>query len=49
MHPKADEQAAGKAKMAPFPSGGDTADFGIRLGRLEQRLMMAGVLDSDGK
>jgi len=52
MHPKHEEDAA-KGKAAPFAGGGrltpaQAADLGIRLGRLEERLKMAGVLDSDG-
>jgi hypothetical protein len=52
MHPKTEEDAA-KGKAAPFSGGGrltvgQATDLGIRLGRLEERLKMAGVLDSDG-
>lgn len=52
MHPKTEEDAA-RGKAAPFAGGrradgqGQT-DLAIRLGRLEQKLKMAGVLDSDG-
>ena|SRR5262245_26425244 len=52
MHPKTEEDAA-RGKAAPFTGGrladgqGQT-DLAIRLGRLEQKLKMAGVLDSDG-
>ena len=49
MHPKTEDDAA-KGKLAPFTGGGrkDSAvDLGIRLGRLEERLKMAGLLDSD--
>ena len=51
MHPKPDEkeEAAAKGKVAPFTTVGQASDLGVRLGRLEQRLMMAGVIDSDGK
>lgn len=57
MHPKHEGEAA-KGKAAPFAgAGGPTGagngsaalDLGIRLGRLEERLKMAGVLDADGK
>src|SRR5262245_62196353 len=51
MHPKTPEDAA-KGKAAPFTGGGAAAagngaavDLGIRLGRLEERLKMAGVLE----
>jgi len=52
MHPKTEEDAA-KGKAAPFSGAGrlttgQATDLGIRLGRLEERLKMAGVLDSDG-
>jgi hypothetical protein len=53
MHAKTEEDAA-RGKVAPFAGiggGGSDAralDLGIRLGRLEERLKMAGVLDSDG-
>ena len=48
MHPKHHEAGTGKA--APFAAGGNgsSTDLALRLGRLEQRLKMAGVLDSDG-
>jgi len=53
MHPKTEEDVA-KGKHAPFAGSGPgnaagAVDLGIRLGRLEERLKMAGVLDSDGK
>ena len=54
MHPKHEEEAA-KGKSAPFAGAapvagnGSALDLGIRLGRLEERLKMAGVLDADGK
>jgi hypothetical protein len=56
MHAKTDEDAA-KGKVAPFTGGGTATgavngsaavDLGIRLGRLEERLKMAGVLDATG-
>jgi hypothetical protein len=53
MHPKTEEDAA-KGKAAPFTGAGartgnaSAVDLGIRLGRLEERLKMAGVLDADG-
>jgi hypothetical protein len=51
MHAKTEEDAA-KGKVAPFTGAaagiGSAADLGIRLGRLEERLKMAGVLDADG-
>jgi NADH:ubiquinone oxidoreductase subunit 5 (subunit L)/multisubunit Na+/H+ antiporter MnhA subunit len=49
MHPKTEEDAA-KGKAAPFvgPAKRLDVDLGVRLGRLEERLKMAGVLDSDG-
>jgi Protein of unknown function (DUF3302) len=51
MHPKHEEDAA-KGKAAPFAGtgagNGSAVDLGVRLGRLEQKLKMAGVLDSDG-
>jgi hypothetical protein len=49
MHPKTAEDAA-KGKAAPFvgTGNGSTLDLGIRLGRLEERLKMAGVLDAQG-
>jgi hypothetical protein len=50
MHPKTEEDAA-RGKAAPFAGGrlGDgQTDLAVRLGRLEQKLKMAGVLDSDG-
>jgi hypothetical protein len=49
MHPKTADDAA-KGKGAPFVGAGNgsSVDLGIRLGRLEQKLKMAGVLDSDG-
>ena len=50
MHPKTEEDAA-RGKAAPFVGRGGAdgqTDLAIRLGRLEQRLKMAGVLDSDG-
>lgn len=49
MHPKTEEDAA-RGKAAPFVGGGANGqtDLAVRLGRLEQRLKMAGVLDSDG-
>jgi hypothetical protein len=52
MHPKTPEDAA-KGKAAPFTGGaaaagnGAAVDLGIRLGRLEERLKMAGVLEPD--
>jgi hypothetical protein len=57
MHAKTEEEAA-KGKVAPFTgaavgagagNGSAAVDLGIRLGRLEERLKMAGVLDADGK
>ncbi|MBO0697280.1 MAG: DUF3302 domain-containing protein [Zavarzinella sp.] len=55
MHAKTEEDAA-KGKLAPFTgagagvgNGSAALDLGIRLGRLEERLKMAGVLDADGK
>jgi hypothetical protein len=49
MHARRDEEAlAAKGKVAPFTGAGSAADLEARLGRLEQRLKMAGVLDSDG-
>jgi hypothetical protein len=52
MHPKTEEDAA-KGKAAPFTGRGGVdgqgqTDLAVRLGRLEQKLKMAGVLDSDG-
>jgi Protein of unknown function (DUF3302) len=49
MHPKTAEDAA-KGKAAPFAGAGNGSalDLGIRLGRLEERLKMAGVLDAQG-
>jgi hypothetical protein len=53
MHPKHDEEAA-TGKAAPFAgaaagaANGSAIDLGIRLGRLEERLKMAGVLDANG-
>jgi Protein of unknown function (DUF3302) len=48
MHPKTADDAA-KGKVAPFTGAGNgqSVDLGIRLGRLEERLKMAGVLDAD--
>ena len=50
MHPKTEEDAA-RGKAAPF-AGGRSADgqteLALRIGRLEQKLKMAGVLDTDG-
>ena len=50
MHPKTVEDAA-RGKAAPFAGGrsaeGQT-DLAVRLGRLEERLKMAGVLDTNG-
>ena len=48
MHPKHEAEAA-KGKAAPFAGAGNgsAADLGIRVGRLEQKLKMAGVLDAD--
>ncbi len=50
MHPKTDEEAA-RGKAAPFAgdrgADGQTA-LALRVDRLEQKLKMAGVLDSDG-
>jgi hypothetical protein len=52
MHAKTEEDAA-KGKVAPFagvgagPANGSAVDLGIRLGRLEERLKMAGLIDSD--
>jgi hypothetical protein len=53
MHAKTEEDAA-RGKVAPFTgvgagNGAAAVDLGIRLGRLEERLKMAGVLDADGK
>jgi hypothetical protein len=57
MHPKTEEDAA-TGKHAPFtgagaaPAAGNgsaAVDLGVRLGRLEERLKMAGVLDADSK
>src|SRR5262245_29173575 len=51
MHPKTEEDAA-KGKAAPFVGHVKSAsdlDLRIRLGRLEERLKMSGVLDSDGQ
>ena len=51
MHPKHEDAA--KGKVAPFvgsgtgTGNGSTVDLGIRLGRLEERLKMAGVLEPD--
>jgi hypothetical protein len=53
MHPKHEADAA-RGKVAPFAGtgagtgNGSAVDLGVRLGRLEERLKMAGVLDSDG-
>ncbi|HEX3152311.1 MAG TPA: DUF3302 domain-containing protein [Gemmataceae bacterium] len=53
MHAKTEEDAA-KGKVAPFSgtrvgAGGESAvELGVRLGRLEQKLKMAGLLDTDG-
>jgi hypothetical protein len=53
MHAKTEEDAA-RGKVAPFTGGapavgsGAAIDLGIRLGRLEERLKMAGVLDANG-
>jgi Protein of unknown function (DUF3302) len=55
MHPKTEDDLA-KGKHAPFASPGagtaavdaSAVDLGIRLGRLEERLKMAGVLDANG-
>src|SRR5262245_1657152 len=49
MHGKHEDDAA-KGKVAPFTGSrkDSPVDLGIRLGRLEERLKMAGVLDSDG-
>ena len=53
MHAKTDEDAA-KGKHAPFAGAapaagnGQAVELGIRLGRLEERLKMAGVLDANG-
>lgn len=51
MHPKHEEDAA-RGKAAPFAGSaggnGSAVDLGIRLGRLEQKLKMAGLIDSDG-
>jgi hypothetical protein len=53
MHAKTDEDAA-RGKVAPFTGtasaagNGSALELGIRLGRLEERLKMAGVLDSQG-
>ena len=51
MHPKTAEDAA-RGKAAPFATAGSGAngqtELAVRLGRLEQKLKMAGVLDSDG-
>jgi Protein of unknown function (DUF3302) len=53
MHPRHDEKEAAmaKGKVAPFTGAGNgsAVDLGIRLGRLEERLKMAGVLDADGQ
>jgi hypothetical protein len=51
MHPKSEEDAA-RGKAAPFAGrrgleNGQT-DLALRVGRLEERLKMAGVLDADG-
>lgn len=52
MHAKTEEDAA-KGKVAPFTGGaapaagnGAAIDLGVRLGRIEERLKMAGVLDT---
>jgi hypothetical protein len=54
MHGKHEDDAA-KGKVAPFTgagagpaTNGSAMELGIRLGRLEQKLTMAGLLDSDG-
>ena len=47
MHAKEEEEAA-KGKVAPFVGGGSSTDLALRLGRLEQKLKMAGVLDAEG-
>ena len=47
MHARRDEEAA-KGKVAPFTGTVSAADLEARLGRLETRLKMAGVLDSEG-
>jgi hypothetical protein len=53
MHAKHEDDAA-KGKVAPFTgagaaaTNGSAAEIGVRLGRLEQKLKMAGVLDSEG-
>jgi hypothetical protein len=48
MHAKTEEDAA-KGKIAPFTGkgNGSAVDLGVRLGRLEERLKMAGVLEPD--
>ena len=52
MHAKHEDDAA-KGKVAPFTGAGSgigngsAVDLGIRLGRLEERLKMAGLIDSD--
>ena len=51
MHPKSEEDAA-RGKAAPFAGrrGAESGptDLALRVGRLEERLKMAGLLDSDG-
>lgn len=47
MHAKTEEDAA-RGKIAPFSSASQNTDLAVRLGQLEQRLKMAGVLDADG-
>ena len=48
MHARREDGAAAKGKVAPFTGSGSPADLEARLGRLESRLRMAGVLDADG-
>lgn len=48
--PARHEEDAARGKAAPFVGAGNgsAVDPGVRLGRLEQKLKMAGLLDPDG-
>jgi hypothetical protein len=47
MHGKPDEEGKPSGKVEPITAMGNSADVGMRLARLEQRLKMVGILEPD--
>lgn len=47
MHKKSDEESQATGKVEPVTAMAHSADFGLRLARMEQRLKMVGILDPE--